>query len=268
METGRKKTRGRNESPIAPTKFSAEKNFERLETKDLEKVEEFVDVLSRKLAKFLSRRWKIGRRGERIDLRRSIRHSIKYGGEVIELKRRQPKPKPLRLVFACDVSGSMDAYSRFVLLFLYGVQNAYPHCETFVFSTRLSRITPVLKRRGFEEALSLISRRVLDWSGGTNIGEAFHQLHQRHSHLFSPARTLFLVFSDGWDRGDSALLEWEISRLKKRVKRLIWLNPLLGSSHYQPLCKGISTALPYIDDFLPCHNLSSLKRLSHLLLRA
>ncbi|MGZ3495793.1 MAG: VWA domain-containing protein, partial [Thermodesulfobacteriota bacterium] len=122
--------------------------------------------------------------------------------------------------------------------------------------------------RTFEEALSLLSGKVLDWSGGTNIGGALHQLHHRYPGLLSPGRTLFLLFSDGWDRGDSALLDSEMKNLKKQVKRLIWLNPLLGSPHYQPLCKGMAAALPYLDDFLPCHNLSSLKRLSHLLLRA
>jgi len=251
----------------SPEEILREKKFEHLEPEELGKVKEFVKVLSRKLARVLSRRWRTGKRGERIDLRRSIRHSIKYGGETVELQRKQQKLKPLRLVFSCDVSGSMDVYNRFVLLFLYGLQNAYPYCETFAFSTRLSRITPLLKRKSFEEALSLIAGNVLDWSGGTNIGGAIHQLHQYHSHLLNPGRTLFLIFSDGWDRGDSALLGWEMRRLKKQVKRLIWLNPLLGSRYYQPLCKGMSTALPYVDEFLPCHNFASLEKLTQLVLQ-
>lgn len=252
----------------SPEEILGEKNFGHLQEEELEKVKEFVITLSKKLTRALSRRWKSGKKGKRLDFRRSMRHSIRYGGEIVELRRKQSKPKPMRLLFFCDVSGSMDIYSQFVLLFMYGVQNAYPHCETFVFSTRLSHISSLLEKRTFEEALSLLSGKVLDWSGGTNIGAALHQLHQRYPKLLSPGRTLFLVFSDGWDRGDSALLDSEMKNLKKQVKRLIWLNPLLGSPHYQPLCKGMETALPYLDDFLPCHNLSSLKRLSNLLLRA
>jgi len=181
---------------------------------------------------------------------------------MIELRMKQVKPKPLRIIFFCDVSGSMDIYSQFFLLFMYGLQNYYPYCQTFVFSTRLNHITSLLKRRDFKETLNLLSQRVLDWSGGTNIGLALHQLHQHHSELLHPNRTLFLIFSDGWDRGDIKLLDLEMKTLKTRVKRLIWLNPLLSSHHYQPLCKGISTALPYLDHFLPCHNFTSLKNLS------
>jgi len=249
----------------SPDEILREKNFGNLQTEELKKIKEFVITLSQKLARLLSRRWKRGRRGDRLDLRRSIRHSIKYGGEIVELRMRQSKPKPPELLFLCDVSGSMDIYSQFALLFIYGIQNAYPHCETFVFSTRLSRITPLLKRRGFEEALSLLSRKVLDWSGGTNIGAALHQLRENHCGLLRSGRTFFLIFSDGWDRGDSALLDCEMKNLKKKVRRLIWLNPLKESRYYQPLCRGMATALPYLDDFLPCHNFRSLNNLAHLL---
>jgi len=251
----------------SPAEILAEKDFGHLQKEELEKVKEFVLALSQQLARTLSRRWKSGKRGKRIDLRRSMRHSMRYGGEIVELRRKHPKSKPVRLLFFCDVSGSMDVYSQFALLFMYGVQNAYPHCETFVFSTRLSHVTSLLKRKAFKDALSLLSRKVLDWSGGTNIGAALHQLHQRHSGLLSPGRTLFLLLSDGWDRGDSELLDSEMKSLKKQVKRLIWLNPLLGSSQYRPLCKGMSTALPHLDYFLPCHNFLSLKTIGHLMMK-
>jgi len=161
----------------------------------------------------------------------------------------------------------MDIYSQFFLLWMYGLQNYYAHCETFVFSTRLSRITPLLKRRPFPEALRLLSQRISDWSGGTNIGSALHHLHHHYSDLLVARRTVLMIFSDGWDRGDTRMLDTEMKNLKRQTRRLIWLNPLLGSSNYQPLCKGMSTALPYLDHFLPCHNFVSLKNLAHLLLK-
>ena len=183
----------------------------------------------------------------------------------MELKMKEPKPKPLRVILMGDVSGSMDIYGQFFLLFMYGLQNHYPHCETFVFSTRLSRVTSLLKRRTFEQSLSLLADKVSDWSGGTNIGAAVHQLHHHYLDVFKARRTVFLIFSDGWDRGDAQLLDGELRNLKRQVKRLIWLNPLLGSRDYQPLCRGMSTALPYLDHFLPCHNFSSLKVIGDLL---
>lgn len=245
----------------SPEEILGRKDFGHLEKGELERVKDFVLTLSRKMAMNLSRRWKKGRE-DQLDFRRSIRKSIKYGGEMVELRRRQRKQKPLRIILLCDVSGSMDIYSQFFLLFMYGLQNHYPYCETFGFSTRLSHISSLLKRKSFEETLRLLSAKVLDWSGGTNIGGALHQLHQRHAHLLHPNRTLFLIFSDGWDRGDTALLNSEMKYLKKQVKKIVWINPLLGSPSYQPICKGMSVALPYLDHFLPCHNFMSLKKLS------
>jgi uncharacterized protein with von Willebrand factor type A (vWA) domain len=249
----------------SPDEILQRKDFTRLGPEELEKVKDWVLIFSRKLAMNLSRRWKKGRRGDRLDFRRSIRQSIKYGGEIMELKMKELKSKPLQLILVCDVSGSMDIYCQFFLQFMHGLQNHYPHCETFGFSTRLSHITSLLKRRAFEQTLRLLSGKVLDWAGGTDIGTALNQLRQRYSDLFHPNRSLFLIFSDGWDRGDTVILDAEMKSLKRRVKRLIWLNPLLGNQNYQPLCKGMSTALPYLDHFLPCHNFSSLRKLNYLM---
>ena len=261
-EEGLKET---NLPAYSPEEILGRKDFNLLQREELERVEAWVLALSWKLAIRLSRRWKRGKKGDQLDFRRSLRESMKHGGEMIQLRVKEPKPKPLRIVFFCDVSGSMDIYSQFLLLLMYGLQNHYPHCETFVFSTRLSHITHFLKGRIFEASLHLLSGKVLDWSGGTNIGLALHQFHQRHARLLHPNRTLFFIFSDGWDRGDTALLDSEMKNLKRQVKKVIWLNPLKGSRDYQPLCKGMSTALPHLDHFLPCHNFSSLKNLSHLI---
>ena len=188
----------------------SEKDFAHLKKEESEAMRESILQLSRKVSVTLSRRWKRGNGGDQIDFRRSMRRSIRYGGEMIELRMRKPKPRPLRLVLICDVSGSMDIYSRFFLLFMFGLQNYYPHCETFTFSTRLNHVSSLLKRRSFEEALRFLSKKVLDWSGGTNIGLSLHQFHQRHSELLHRNRTLLLIFSDGWDRGDTSLLDSEM----------------------------------------------------------
>ncbi len=252
----------------SPEEILRRKDFNELEKDELSKIKEWVLNLSRRMAMNLSRRWKRGKRGDQLDFRRTIRQSIKYGGELIELRMREQKKKPIRLILLCDVSGSMDIYSQFFILLMYGLQNYYPYCETFTFSTRLSYVTPLLKRRAFEEALHLLSENVLDWSGGTNIGGAIYQFHRFHSELLLPNRTYLLIFSDGWDRGDTSLLDSELKNLKREVKKLIWLNPLLGSKNYQPICKGMSTALPYLDHFLPLNNFSSLKNLSQIILKS
>ncbi len=258
----------RKDLPVySPDEVLQQRDFTHFRAEELDKVKDWVSILSRKIATHLSRRWKRGGKGDRLDFRRSIRQSIKYGGEIMELKMKERKPKPLRLILLCDVSGSMDIYSQFFLRFMYGLQNHYPHCETFAFSTRLSHITSLLQGRPFEQTLRLLSGKVLDWSGGTNIGAALHQLHQRHPDLFHPNRSLFLIFSDGWDRGDTRLLDSEMENLRRRVMKLIWLNPLLGNQNYQPLCKGMSTALPYVHHFLPYSNFSSLKKLGNLISR-
>ena len=249
----------------SPDEILGRKEFDHLREKELEKIRECVLALSKKLGGALSRRWKRRRAGDLLDLRASIRHSLQYGGEIIELRMKEPKPKPMRVVLLCDVSGSMDIFSQFFLLFMFGLQNHYPDCETFVFSTRLSHVTSLLKRRDFKDSLKLLSARVADWSGGTNIGGALQQLRHRFPGLYRARRTLFLIFSDGWDRGETALLDAEMKSLKRQMKRILWLNPLLGSKDYEPLCRGMSTALQYLDHFLPCHNLLSMKNMSHLL---
>jgi len=179
------------------------KDFGQIEAEDLGKVREFVSALSRKLALSLSRRWKQGKAGDQLDFRRTLRQSLKYGGDLVELRMKEPKPRPLQLILVCDVSGSMDMYTQFFLLFVYGLQNHYPHCETFVYSTRLSHISSLLRRKAFNQSIQLLSERVADWSGGTNIGAALHHLHHNHADLFVSRRTVVLIFSDGWDRGDT-----------------------------------------------------------------
>jgi uncharacterized protein with von Willebrand factor type A (vWA) domain len=174
------------------------------------------------------------------------------------MKRRQ-------LVLLCDISGSMDRYSRILLRFLHAVERSSRRTEAFVFGTRLTRITRALARRDPDAAIAAVASRVKDWSGGTRIGEALHDFNTHWARRVLGHGAIVIIISDGWDRGDSGLLTAEMQRLQRSSYRLIWLNPLLGSPRYQPLTQGIQAALPYVDDFLPVHNLSSLEALARTL---
>lgn len=250
--------------------FSAEevlraKDFSNYTDEDVDKVRKLIAKIAPKIATKLSRRTKPDRDGPIVDLRRSMRSSLKYGGDILELARRERKRKKLKLVMICDVSGSMDVYSRFLIQFIYGLQQEIKNVETFVFSTRLTRITELFKRKELTQALSAMSDQVADWSGGTSIGGALREFNEGPGKGLVDGRTVVVVISDGWDRGDPAVLEHEIAQMARRCYRLIWLNPLLGSPNYQPLCKGMQAALPYTDFFLPAHNLDSLADLARTL---
>jgi uncharacterized protein with von Willebrand factor type A (vWA) domain len=190
---------------------------------------------------------------------------LRHGGELLDLARRGPKLKRRQLVLLCDISGSMERYTRLLLHFLYSVESSVRHAEVFLFGTRLTRITRELRRRDPDDALQAVSARVNDWAGGTRIGEALHTFNTHWARRVLGQGAVVLIISDGWDRGDPDLLAAEMERLQRSSYRLIWLNPLLGSEQYEPLTQGIQAALPYVDHFLPVHNLSSLASLAALL---
>ncbi len=215
--------------------------------------------------------WDLGRRrtrrltwgdGAEIDLRRSMRRSLSHGGEILDFARRRRKTKPRPLVLICDVSGSMERYTRMLLHFLHTVALSGQQLEAFLFATRLTRITRHLETRGVDQAVAQVAHAVPDWAGGTRIGEAIKAFNYRWARRVLRGGPVVLVISDGWDRGDPDLLGREMARLQRSCHRLIWLNPLLGSPTYQPLTRGMQAALPHIDDFLPAHNLHSLQELA------
>jgi uncharacterized protein with von Willebrand factor type A (vWA) domain len=196
-----------------------------------------------------------------------MRRSLRYGGEVMDFIRRGPKLGKTKMVVLCDVSGSMDVYTQFLIQFLYGLQNGLRGVETVVFSTRLTRITPLLRRRNIDAALQRIADTVQDWSGGTKIGACLQEFNATMAANMVTSKTLVVIISDGWDTGDTAVLDAAMARLRSMALRVIWLNPLLGSPNYQPLCKGIQTALPYVHDFLPVHSVESLRQFGQLIER-
>jgi uncharacterized protein with von Willebrand factor type A (vWA) domain len=241
------------------------KDFSTYTDDDVRNVRKLIQKLAPKIATKLSRRTKPDASGDIVDLRRTMRMNLRYGGDIVELARKSKKRKKLKLVLLCDVSGSMDVYSRFLIQFIYGLQQELPNVETFVFSTRLTRVTEFFKRKELTRALQNISDIVQDWSGGTSIGAAIREFNEGPGKSMVDGRTVVMIISDGWDRGDTTVLDHEMAVLSRRAYKTIWLNPLLGSPNYQPLCKGMQAALPYTDYFLPAHNLESLMNLARTL---
>jgi len=245
---------------------SAKKDFGLLAPNELEEIVRVARRIARRVAASPSRRWKPVRRGSRIHIRRTIRQSLKTGGEMIELSFKRRKQNKTRLVVICDVSGSMDLFSRLLLQFVYGLQNTFARVETFVFSTALERITGYLKDATYTRALAGLSANVRGWSGGTLIGRCITAFNSEWARL-TDRRTIVIILSDGWDTGEPEELAASLATLKKRSGRLIWLNPLLASPTYQPLTRGMQVALPYIDVFAPAHDFASLRALErHLVL--
>jgi uncharacterized protein with von Willebrand factor type A (vWA) domain len=208
-----------------------------------------------------TRRWVRGR-GPRMDLRRAIAASLRSGGDVVKLPRRMRRVRPRPLVLLCDVSGSMERYSRMLLYFAHAVTHRHQRVETFLFSTRLTRVTRQLRAAGPDEALAAVSESVTDWSGGTRIGAVMKEFHQRWGRRVLRGGPVALLISDGWDRGDPLELGDQIARLQRSCHRLIWLNPLIGTADYAPLTRGLQAALPFVDDFLPVRTLTNLAQLA------
>ncbi|MCB8980402.1 MAG: VWA domain-containing protein [Ardenticatenaceae bacterium] len=239
-----------------------QKDFGDLTQEELRAVKQFMAKMVWQLGLRRTRRQRPGQ-GRRLDLRRSLRRNLRYGGELIEWPSRQPKFKPRPLVVIADISGSMERYARLLLHFIYSLAKGLEQeVEAFVFSTHLTRITRQLRGREIDRALAEVSREVTDWSGGTRIGDSLKTFNFAWGRRVLGRGAVVLLISDGWDRGDPVLLKQEIGRLQRSCHRLIWLNPLLGLAEYEPLTRGMQAALPYIDDFLPVHNLASLEALA------
>ncbi|MDQ4078874.1 MAG: VWA domain-containing protein [Chloroflexota bacterium] len=219
--------------------------------------------------------WPIGERstrrvrrashGHQLDLRRVMRDNLRFGGEPFLLRWQKRKTRPRPLVVLCDISGSMERYSRMLLHFLHALNHKMNNVETFLFGTRLTRITHHLRHKDVDQAMDEVGEIVEDWSGGTKIGEAIKTFNFEWARRVLGRGAVVLIISDGWDRGDVDMLEREMERLQRSAHRVIWLNPLLGSENYEPIQRGMAAALPFVDDFLPVHNLRSLEQLAEAL---
>jgi uncharacterized protein len=242
-------------------------DFSDLPQNDLAELEHLSERLLRRISFRLSRRQKLSPFRGRIDLRRTIRAGTGRGGEFIDLRYKDRKSQAPRLVILLDVSDSMNPYSLFLFRFAYVLAKHSDRVSCFVFSTRLVDVSKTLRARSLRDALRTLSEIRTFWSGGTRIGSSLQEFNRAYGRRMHSADTCVLILSDGWETGEPDALAAELRMLKQRCKKLVWLNPLLGVPGYEPVTRGMSAALPYIDVFAPAHNLQSLLQLEKYLAR-
>jgi uncharacterized protein with von Willebrand factor type A (vWA) domain len=211
------------------------------------------------------RRSRLELSGHRPAFRFMLRGALGSGGETLRWRwlHRALRPRPLILI--CDISGSMERYSRFMLRFAHALKRSGAPVEVFVFGTRLTRITRQLRLRTADAALRLVAAKVVDWNGGTRIGESLRELNRRWVRRAIPSGAVVLLVSDGWDRGDPALLAREMATLRRSCHPLLWLDPLAGHPNFEPATVGLRAALPYVDQLVPCATVASLEEMAHRL---
>ncbi len=242
------------------------RDFDRMTAQELRDAERLVDLLEPKLELRRTRRYELHRHGRRLAPRAMFRRNLGTGGEILEWVWRRPVKRPRPIVVLCDISGSMERHSRLLLRFAQALSaSSAVRTESFVFGTRLTRVTRILKDRNRDRALAKVADAVTDWAGGTRIGESFREFNHKWARRSLRSSGIVIVVSDGWDRGDPRLVEIETARLRRNCHRLVWLNPLAGTPGYQPLAAGMRAAYPYIDDFLAAGTIASLERLGEIL---
>jgi uncharacterized protein with von Willebrand factor type A (vWA) domain len=246
------------------TPLSRTTDFAELSPADLDRAAQVLEQLPWRLSVRRTRRWQRAATGA-VDLRPAIRRNLTRGADLVDLPRRRRRVAARPIVVIADVSGSMERYSRILLHFAAGLARSGARVESFVFATSLTRVTDTVSGRHRRQTIAQLTRTIPGWSGGTRIGESLRQFNVEWSRRVMRHSPVVLIVSDGWDRGDPAALERELARVRRNSRRLIWLNPLLGSAEYEPLTRGMQAALRHIDDFLPAHNLQSIEQLtSHL----
>jgi uncharacterized protein with von Willebrand factor type A (vWA) domain len=249
-------------SAYSPQEILRRRDFAQMTPQELVEVRRLIEQTRWRMSRRRTRRLVADRRGPRIHLRRMLKDAAKFSGAAPRLRYMSRKVKQRPIVLLADISGSMDNYSRLMLQFFYSATHSLRDVECFVFGTRLTRVTGQLRLRNIDRALAEAAKEIVDWSGGTRIGESLAVFNRRWARRVLRRGAVVVVVSDGWERGDVTALGREMRHLHHRCHRLIWLNPHLGQSGYEPLVEGMATALAWIDDFLPIHNLQSLRELS------
>lgn len=248
----------------SPVEALARRSFASLEGGEVEVLARALDRMLVRLSTRRSRRLRPRARRGKVDVRRSLREALRHDGELIRLARRDRRVDRPRVVLLCDVSGSMERYSRFLVRFLLAAGRERD-VETFVFSTRLVRLTPWLSgARRPARGLQALSEEVPGWSGGTRIGESLEEFLEHHGRSRLGQRTVVVILSDGLDRGDVKALERAMRGIQRRARKVVWLNPLMESPEYEPEARGMKAALPFVDDFAPGHSLEALRDLVRL----
>ena len=248
----------------SPMEVSGRPDLTVFQGHQLAEVSHLAARLVRALPSRPGRRRRPHRRKGTPDLRRAIRLSLHQGGDLINLPRRRRVPRVPRLVMLLDASGSMERHANLLLQLVYALAQRAGRVETFVFTTSLTRVTRQLRTPSFGEALIRVGEQVPHWSGGTRIGESLATLNRDHAHLLD-RNTSVVLLSDGWETGEPELLSLELGKLRRRVRRLVWLNPLLGTPDYEPLTLGLQAARPHVDVFASAMDLDHLRRLPQTL---
>ncbi len=244
-----------------------QKSFSEMTPEELDAIKRLIQAMQWRVSMRQTRRYAPDAKGARLNMRRVLRSCVKHGGTPLKLSWKTQVIKPRPIVVLADISGSMEKYTRLLLQFYYSLTHSRTEVESFLFGTRLTRITTQLKLRNIDRAVTDAAQQVVDWSGGTRIGDSLRAFNRQWSRRVLRRGAIVLIISDGWERGDVTTLQQEMRYLQHRCHRLIWLNPLLGNVAYQPLVEGMAAALPYIDDFLPIHNLQSLEDLNKYLMK-
>ena len=256
--------REERESEIAATLTASDqevlrrKDFAQMSAAEIAAAEEAIRRLALPLDEVKTRRLVLDRRGHRIDLRRTLRASLQAGGAFIDLKHLGPRTRMPPLVALLDISGSMGEYTRLFLHFLHAVTEARQRVHSFLFGTRLTNVTRALKTRDPDEALAACSSSVADWAGGTRIATSLHAFNRLWARRVLGQGAVVLLITDGLERDADERLAFEIDRLHRSCRRLVWLNPLLRFSGFEPKAHGIKAMLPHVDEFRPIHNLDSM----------
>jgi len=239
-------------------------DFEKMSGAEMTQTKRLIAAMRLPIMDVATRRFRADPHGRRIDMRATLRASLRLGG-AIALRRRERRRRHPPLVILCDISGSMSRYSRLILHFMHAITNDRDRVHTFLFGTRLSNITRYLRHRDIDLALDMVASRVEDWSGGTRIGQCLAEFNSRWSRRVLGQGAVVLLISDGLDREGVEILGREMERLHKSCRRLIWLNPLLRYDAYEPKAQGAQAMMPHVDDFRPVHNLESLGQLTEVL---
>ncbi len=258
---------GASAGGASPEEILVRKDLRSLTPEEEPRLREILQALLAKLATRPGRRTRPTFRGRGLEFRRTFRHNARFGGEILRLVRRERKVRRRRIAFLGDVSGSMEAYSRFFLLTAHALGRQEPGVQVYAFSTRLFRLEDFVREKDASRAVERLMEETLGWAGGTRIGECLGEFRRdlaRRPHL---GDTVVVILSDGWDRGDPELLRRELARLKGATERIYWLNPLKGDPGYRPLCRGMAAALPYLDGFYPAHSVETLARFSRQLMK-
>ncbi len=243
------------------------KDFEEMSQAEIDQAKRAMQRLALPLAQVRTRRFDPHPHGARIDMRRTLRGSLRGGGAVIDLERKRQRQRPPPLVVLCDISGSMSRYSRLLLHFLHALTNDRDRVHVFLFGTQLTNVTRQLKNRDIDVALDKIGQACTDWSGGTRIGHCLERFNRIWGRRVLTQGAVVLLITDGLDRDAAHGLEKEMDRLQRSSRRLIWLNPLLRFDGYAPLASGAKAMIRHVDAFHSVHNLESLDQLAHIMSR-